>query len=630
MDGFQGLIHRLEVGGGMRYLRIGLAVLALLFLAVLYDTRGYRNMGSQEAMDAAQLARNFFQGKGYTTLFIRPLSLNLVSRCNERKRGPAEPGRPADYGCIRDAPHPDIANAPLYPAILAGLMKAGSWLEHVPLLKVCSFQFVPDSTGPFWSERGVSVRYQPDFLITLFNQFLFLLVIVSVFLLARRLFEVRVAWLSALLVLGTDLLWRFSTSGLSTMLLLLIFMGLAWCIVLLEEETREPKWHPVGVFVLAGAAGLLVGLGGLTRYSFGLLMLPVVVFIMLTTGRQRWILGTASLLAFAAILAPWLFRNYSICGKPFGTASYAVLEATFLFPQNTLPRSIEPDLKLAIMATLKVAWSKMLLISRPMLQTELPKLGGSWVSGFFMVGLLMGFKNPAVRRLRYFVVGCLAVLTVAQALVRTQNSEDVAEVNSENLLVLVAPLVLVFGVSFFYFLFEQIYFPFRQLRTGALGLFCAVTCLPLILTLLPPKTNPLVFPPYYPGGIYKIAGWTKPNELIMSDIPWAVAWYGQRQCIWLSQNAPVFPRDPSTATTPDFFKIHDYQKPISLVYLTSVTMDSKLLATLNEQNWGRFVLNTVVNDYKVPENCPLRKIRGVTPPPQVVLTDWERWRLAGD
>src|ERR1035437_8305937 len=112
--------------------------------------------------------------------------------------------------------HPDVSNSPVCPAVLAGLMK------------VQPFNYTISSTKSF-------SRFKPDFLIALFNQLLFLAVIALVFLLARRLFDPGVAWLSAGLLLGTELFWRFSVSGLSTMLLLLIFMGLAWCLVLLEE-----------------------------------------------------------------------------------------------------------------------------------------------------------------------------------------------------------------------------------------------------------------------------------------------------------------------------------------------------------------------------------------------------------
>ena len=58
----------------------------MLALVVLYNLRAYRNFSTPEAMDSAQLARNIADGKGYTTLFIRPLSLYLVQENNEARR----------------------------------------------------------------------------------------------------------------------------------------------------------------------------------------------------------------------------------------------------------------------------------------------------------------------------------------------------------------------------------------------------------------------------------------------------------------------------------------------------------------------------------------------------------------
>ena len=54
-----------------------------------YNWRAFKNMGSQEAMDGAQVARNLSQGKGFTTLFIRPFSLYLVKRRNLASQGAA-------------------------------------------------------------------------------------------------------------------------------------------------------------------------------------------------------------------------------------------------------------------------------------------------------------------------------------------------------------------------------------------------------------------------------------------------------------------------------------------------------------------------------------------------------------
>ena len=52
-----------------------------------YNWRAFKNMATQEAMDAAQVARNLAQGKGYTTLFIRPFSIFLVKKHNLETQG---------------------------------------------------------------------------------------------------------------------------------------------------------------------------------------------------------------------------------------------------------------------------------------------------------------------------------------------------------------------------------------------------------------------------------------------------------------------------------------------------------------------------------------------------------------
>jgi hypothetical protein len=610
MPFLQDVVHKLEVGGGMRFVRVGLVLLAVVLLTVGYNWRGFKNMATQEAMDSAQLARNIAEGKGYTTLFIRPFSIHLLKKHSLERGQAPKVGEVADSAQLRGM-HPDLANPPVYPVVLAGL------------IKVLRPDYTVSTTKPFWSYNGRFWRHKPDFAIALFNQFLFLVAIALVFLLARRLFEPTVAWLSAALLLGSELFWRFSVSGLSTMLLLVIFLGLVWCVVLLEQETRAPKWGQFGAFVLAGLAGAMIGVGGLTRYSFGWLIFPVLIFVILFGGQRRILLALIALAVFAAVMAPWVARNYSVCGQPFGTATYAVVETTMLYPEHRLERSLEPDFnRLYLMAF----WLKFNSNFRQILTSELPRLGGSWITAFFLVGLLIGFRNPAITRLRYFLVGCVLVLSLTQAVGRTQLSEDSPEINSENLLVLVAPLVLVYGVSLFYMLLDQMRLPLIQVRYVVIGIFSLVVCLPMLFVFLPPKTIPVAYPPYYPPAIQTITGWLKEKELAMSDIPWAVAWYGQRQCVWLTLKCTPDAKDSSTPE--NFFTINDYDKRISLLYLTPRTMDARFLSEwirAGEQSWGSFVLESMVKK-KVPEYFPLTESQAGWLPEQLVLTDWQRWR----
>ncbi len=599
----QNLIHRAEEGGGLRYLKYVLIVLALGVLILGYNLRGFKDMSNPEAMDMAQLARNIAEGKGYHTLFIRPFSMYLLQQAYAEKYGPPALGDQSDRSQIKSM-HPDLANPPAYPFILSGLMKMA------PKVK---YQSVSDRPDNFFLKP-----YQPDFLISLFNQVLFMGAAIMVFFLARRRFDPVVAWISAGLFLGTDLFWQFSMSGLSTMLLIVIFVALAWCLLCLEEGYREAKLSPGKLLLLAVLTGLLVGLGGLTRYSFGLLIIPVLVFLVLFLGRTRVIFCLAAFTAFTLVMAPWVVRNYRLSHTPFGTAGFAAYATTSYFPEYRLERSLDPDLS---RVTYRQFWSKFIGNTRVIMQEDLPKLGGSWIGAFFLVGLLVSFRSPSLNRLRYFLLLCLPVLMVAQALGRTQLSAESPVINSENLLVLLAPIVIIFGVGFFFTLLDQMNLPVRQLRYLITAVFCALVCGPAIFSLVSSRTMVAANPPYHVPIIQKTAGWMKENELMMSDIPWAVAWYGERQCLWLTldlQNG--------------FFHVSDYEKPISAIYLTPVTMNERFLTQFahnSDYSWGGFVLEYGLRKKPLPSSFPLRKALPNWMPDQFILTDYERWNKSG-
>ncbi len=203
----QRTIHNLEQGTLSRWIKWLPMVAGVIALAVLYDVRAYKDFSSPEAMDAAQVARNLSEGKGYTTDCIRPFSIYLVKKHNlaVQQASGSTSTNAADLARL-NGNHPDLANPPLYPTVLAGLMKIKAPDWKIELKK------------PFWSEGGKFLRYRPEFAIAVFNQFLLLLVVLLTFVIARKLFDLQAAWIAALLTLGSDLLWQFSSSGLSTLL----------------------------------------------------------------------------------------------------------------------------------------------------------------------------------------------------------------------------------------------------------------------------------------------------------------------------------------------------------------------------------------------------------------------------
>lgn len=580
-------IHRMELGAGAKYVRRFGAVIGFAMLALVYDSLCFRNFTNVEAMDAAQLGRNLAQGRGYTTLFVRPLSIALT---REHR---------ADRSPLLKEGHRDISNAPLYPLLLAGVL------------------LVTPDPGDLVALKSFST-YLPNMFIVVWNQMLLGVGVLLVFRLARRWFDGPVAWTSAILFLLTELYWRFTVSGLSTMVLIDLLLVLVWLLTRFEERSRENG--PAGnLFTNAAVIGAVTGFAMLTRYSMGWLILPVIIFIIKIGATRRGALTATTLAAFAVIVTPWIVRNVATSGLPFGTATYAVLENTPIFSGDTLERSLAPSFTGMPGQRWQIFVSvihKGIIGVREIVASDLPRLGGNWLWAFFLVGLLVRFQNVNLSRLRWFVVGSLALMIPIQALARTHLAVESPEINSENLLVLFSPLVLIFGVGLFFVLFESLPLPSAPIRYVSLAGFIVIISLPFGLALLPPRTG-TNSPPYYPPRLQQLSRYLNEHELWMSDIPWAVAWYGQRQCVLLPLSG-----------TKGFFEINDFHKTVNGLFISTRTTDEKFISnwfTGENQGWRGFLLQTFVRQ-EIPNRFPLKYAPdGLFANWELLLTDRERW-----
>ncbi len=497
-------IHRMELGAGAKYVRWLAAIIGFAMLALIYNSLCFRNFTNAEAMDAAQLGRNISQGRGYTTYFVRPLSITLTREAR------------ADKSPLLKEGHRDISNPPVYPLVLAALLKV-----------------TPDP-GDLLAVKSFSI-YTPNMYIAVFNQILFGVGALLVFRLALRWFNLHVAWMSVVLFLLTELYWRFTVSGLNTILVIDLVLLLVLLLGRFERRARE-NGSPAKLLVSALGIGATVGFVMLTRYSLGCLILPVLVFIAACGAQRRWAWASATLVGFAIIITPWIIRNVMASGLPLGTATYAVVEGTAAFPVDTLERSLTPSIR----GMPGQEWQMFVMVMhkgingvRECVASELPRLGGNWLWSFFLAGLLVRFQSVNLSRLRWFVVGSLALLVLVQAFARTHLAASSPEINSENLLVVFSPLVLIFGVGLFFILFESLPLPSAPIRYVSLIGFAALISLPLALALLPPRPGRFS-PPYYAPRLQQVARYMDRREMWMSDIPWAMAWYGDRQCVGLT------------------------------------------------------------------------------------------------
>jgi hypothetical protein len=137
----------------------------------------------------------------------------------------------------------------------------------------------------------------------------------------------------------------------------------------------------------------------------------------------------------------------------------------------------------------------------------------------------------------------------------------------------------------------------------------------------------LAFPPYYPPLIARFSEWMQRDEVVMSDVPWAVAWYGRCPAVWLP------PRVQDEHGGNDFYAVNDRWKPVKGLYLTQVTLDQRFHSDFfrdslrgQEWTWGRLVFESLART-NVPSGFPLKQASsGYLNHGQFFVTDWQRWR----
>ena len=113
--GIQTWIHYFEEGAGILWIKAFMLAVCAAAAIVAYHFMEARNFMAPEAMDQAQLGRNIAEGRGFTTWYIRPLSIHLLQD-KARAKG-------TDVNAVLRTAHPDLENPPLYPVLLAGLFK---------------------------------------------------------------------------------------------------------------------------------------------------------------------------------------------------------------------------------------------------------------------------------------------------------------------------------------------------------------------------------------------------------------------------------------------------------------------------------------------------------------------------
>jgi len=484
--------------------RRGTFLIFFLGLAVVYLFGNYRGITHQGAMEQAQIAREIARGNGLASKVVRPRQLEQMER---NKKEVALTGN-------RDTYH-----APAYPMIIAATLKiAGA-----------------DDFGTYKMGANEHI-YAPDRILAGLALLFFSLSIGASYALISKLFDAKIAATTAVLMLFSELMWKFVQTSLPQMFMLFLFtliLWITWDLLNRQEQGQRSLLHVLFISVLFG---LLALTHWITLWIFiGYLAFAMIYF------KPRGVIAAIMLGVVALMCVPTLLFYHKTIGMPFGLAASTAING-LMGSEEALMRSLDP---LSIrMESIMVSIVKNCLAQ---LSNILLYLGGIVVAPLFFLTFMHKFKRDILNSLK---IGIL-LMWVSAVLGMGIFSLNDHEQSSNQLHILFIPLLSAYGVAFVTVLWARMEGANRHGILANVYIFVIVllSAGPLVLKL------PRVFQnaattggagkpntPYYHAralnrGLYKTISESDRNSdkppIIFSDQPHAVAWYADTHAVWL-------------------------------------------------------------------------------------------------
>ena len=590
----QEFVHTLEHGRGRWWIIFLLIIAFALFQTVAHVLINPLNRSGGQAsifcglthpkgMEQAVVARELLRGHGFSTTIIKPAAIDLV----ERNKGEGAFSAFLDPNGPTRGHIPDFYHAPLHP-----------WINSIALSMVAGFsdkfKFRVDDKGAanFMSLQKNEFILPADRVIAAVSIFFFMAALAVSFLTARILFDERLATVAVVLMLFCNQFWQFSSTGLPQNLMLFLFSAAMYLLTraLAARGENAAAWP-----WLAGTGvcfGLLALTHPLTAFIFvGALIYTVIAFRPM--GRDAGIM----LVIFLACLSPWLIRNSKLCGAATGLGAKTVdvgLRGTESQIMRTLSKN---DENIPVFNFRSKIQGQLLL----QLDGLYDRLGKVIVAPLFFLALLHAFRKRETRSIRWGILLMWIFAALGMAVFGFADGDVRAELQSNDLYPLFIPAMTFYGLALLLVMWGRVQIMGRELagiRQANLAFHTLVILLsafPLLNNYTDPPRMPYVWPPNCPYMINDLSEWYAKDEIVCSDMPWAVAWYADRKSLWL-------PYKLSDFSDLAEFRFHG---KITGLFLTPVTGFRGLLSEVavgEYREWSAFIMR----DPRAAANFPLK------------------------
>ncbi|MFB3880134.1 MAG: ArnT family glycosyltransferase [Armatimonadota bacterium] len=431
-------------------------LLPCLAIQLWFFSAQFTGLVMVDAMDAAQVARHISEGDGFTTSFIRPLSLGIAPHA---------------------ASHPDLYNPPLHPLVLA---------------------------------VAFNVLGANDRTVGMVSVLFAVLTSVMAYLLGTRLLDKYAGALAAVLATLTIGLLKAGVAGLNVSLLAFLLAALFCAIV---AHRRTVRW--------SAFCGAIAALAYLTDYSVLLVAVPACVLLALSQSADRRRHVAFFVLGFVVINLPWALRNWAVTGNPVGGMKlYSVAMWGTTHPVTSLYRSQSASGAgpVVFAAGHPREVLKKTLLSMGEFESMFGTVFGVILLPLFAIALFADLGSTQANRLKWALLVGLALAGVSAAAGRPRFDFMYGALGVVAAIGATAALVVIRNRALG-----------RNARTGAVISLLAISAYPISLNALPGSK-----PTKPDRRNFDYLERALPSDaVILTDQPWAVAWYADRKAVWM-------------------------------------------------------------------------------------------------
>ena len=339
---------------------------------------------------------------------------------------------------------------------------------------------------------------------------------------ARLFFNLTLSLLIFLLYAVNPGVIESAFSGLH--LSFLSFLLVLFCLIYCLRNRSSLIW--------TGVLGFLAGILYLSEFDFLLLSLPIAVLVIMDSGEKKGRHALIFGLGFFLAASPWLIRNAIVVGNPFFSLRWFDFKAyTTAFPANKIVRDFDP-LLLSTPLPLIIFLRKFFVFMRLMYRYWLA-LSHSFLIPFFFASVLLRLGDKRGERVKKLVL----LLFFSELLLIAAGNGDLSRI------LIFLPLICLLGMMAVRSFLQKITFRSKTTFRVVIGIFFLINIYPGVSVLFFGLPGQRYISPVFSRAeaesikkgesLEQIRGLIKSDEVVVSDIPWAVAWYANRNAIWL-------------------------------------------------------------------------------------------------